>query len=415
MEGGGSDSAALRDTRRSARGVVVSLLLRLLLAEGYLFEWVAAGAVLGFNYGVSSRVDTTLRATPEVRRGLRAFGFRATRAHARRGASARARARDARTRDAQRLHAHTHGARRRRPPSQLTRSSFPLAPQQALASGVVRDAELLYPTTEGTISGSLLFGLSFGLPAALTLFCNLLAAPLPGGRFGAASLARGVRDVHHLMLTILQAYALASTWKIWLNEGVGRERPDWYARVALATSADTTAAEAKKLLAEGRASYPSGHAAYSHTSGAACFWYLASRMRIFRAGGDDAPTRFAFAALMLAVAPVGLATYIGTTRLTDYRHHFSDVNAGTFIGIVAGTLCYALNFRLPGSADEAAHDDAARARTPRGRWGAGGGGQVAAGREAKEEEQELSSPPQVVVRCSDGGAEDSAAADAASA
>jgi membrane-associated phospholipid phosphatase len=267
----------------------------------------------------------------------------------------------------------------------------------AAGAGLVRNAELLYPTTDGTISGSLLFGLSFGLPAALTLACNLVTSPLPGGRFGAASLSRGLRDVHHLLLSILQAYALASTWKIWLNVGVGRERPDWYARVALASSAATSASEAEALLAEGRASYPSGHAAYSHTSGAACFWYLASRLRVFRAG-DDAPTRFAFAALMLAVAPVGLATYVGTTRLTDYRHHFSDVNAGTFIGIVAGTLCYCLNFRLPGSAEEAAHADAARVRTPRGRWAADGGGQAAA--EGEGEEKELTP---VVVSCSNAG------------
>jgi hypothetical protein len=59
---GGGGSVASRAPRN-----VASLLLRLLLAEGYLYEWVAAGAVLGFNYGVSSRVDTTLRVTPEVR------------------------------------------------------------------------------------------------------------------------------------------------------------------------------------------------------------------------------------------------------------------------------------------------------------------------------------------------------------
>jgi hypothetical protein len=119
MEGGGSDSAAPRrgaGTRRSTRSVVVSLLLRLLLAEGYLFEWLAAGAVLGFNYGVSSRVDTTLRATPEVRRGVRAFAaaFVQRVPTPRRGASTRAR--DARTHGTRRLHAHTHGARRRHAP-----------------------------------------------------------------------------------------------------------------------------------------------------------------------------------------------------------------------------------------------------------------------------------------------------------
>jgi hypothetical protein len=53
------------------RGVALQLAL-LLLAEAYLVEWVAAGGVLGINYGVSSRVPYTLRATPEARAQTRA-------------------------------------------------------------------------------------------------------------------------------------------------------------------------------------------------------------------------------------------------------------------------------------------------------------------------------------------------------
>lgn len=242
------------------------------------------------------------------------------------------------------------------------------------------DPSLLFPTTAGTISGSLLFGLSFGLPAALVLLRNLAAldaGALPGGRFGAAAVARGTRDVHHLMLAVLQAYALASCWKIWLNVGVGRERPDWYARVA---SGDAGA------MKEGRASYPSGHAAYSHTSGAVCFWYLASVLGVF-AGRS----RASFALLVVAVAPVGLATYIGTTRLTDYRHHFSDVNAGTFIGLASGTLCYFLHFRaaaLLEGGGAAGAPPAARVRDARGPgWAtAGAVPPLVGGRSAQESE-----------------------------
>ncbi len=235
--------------------------------------------------------------------------------------------------------------------------------QQALPSGeLFRDASLLYPLTEGTISQSLLFGLMFGLPAALAVILNALSAPPRGAaRLSAAALARGLRDVHHLMLSILEAYAWASCFKIWLNVSVGRHRPDWYARVAGGDAAE---------LREGRASYPSGHAAYSHAAGAACFWYLAARLRVFcavhRLSAADAPPRLLFARLVLATAPVGLATAIGTTRLTDYRHNFSDVNAGTVIGLTAGTACYFLNFALPGSA--VADGQHARARRALGRW-----------------------------------------------
>ncbi len=229
--------------------------------------------------------------------------------------------------------------------------------QPAGTAAIVRDASLLHPLHDNTISGSLLFGLVFGLPAALTLLLNVLqSALLPGGRLGALALERGTRDVHHLMLAVLQAYALASCWKIWLNVAVGRQRPDWYARVS---SGDAS------VVDEGRMSYPSGHAAYSHGSGAVCAWYLAARLRVCA----SAATHAQFARLMVAAAPVGLATAIAATRLTDYRHHFSDVNAGAMIGTAAGSACYFLHFApdwAQGDAQKAASN--ARVRARRGRW-----------------------------------------------
>ena len=102
-------------------------------------------------------------------------------------------------------------------------------------------------------------------------------------------------------------------------------------------------------------SYPSGHAAYSHMTGAACCWYLSGRLGVLGAGllpaGTAPPTAAEaaqrpgqFVRCVVALLPVALATFVATTRLTDGVHHFSDVNAGTFIGVVAGTLCYHLNF-----------------------------------------------------------------------
>ena len=238
----------------------------MLLAERALGEWVTAGAVLGLNYGVSSRVPYTLRQTP-------AFS-----------------------------------------------------------------GELSYTSREpNTISGPLLFGLVFGLPAALVLFTSALSRPPDAaGRLGKAAVRRGTREVHMLMLAVLEAYALAGCWKIWLNKAVGRERPDFLSRLASGDAA---------LIADGRASYPSGHAAYSHCAGAVCFWWLAHRLAVFRSRRAESDVLPSFARLLVAVAPVGVATYVSTTRLTDYVHHFSDVNAGVFIGICSGTATYFLNHR----------------------------------------------------------------------
>ena len=270
-------------TLRDAASCVSATLWRLVVSEAYLLEYLAAGLTLGINYGVASRVPVTLRATPD----------------------------------------------------------------QAVGGTLVHDALLMRPYDDNnTISGALLFGLSFGLPAALVLILNILEAPPrnSGGRLGAAAVARGTRDVHHLMLSLLQAYALATCWKNWLNKAVGRQRPDWYGRLATGD---------KAVISEGRASYPSGHAAYSHTSGAVCFWYLAGRLAVLPPhSGSSVPSVWAggqvgggqFFRLLVSLLPVGLATFIATTRLTDGVHHFSDVNAGTFIGIVCGTLSFHLNY-----------------------------------------------------------------------
>jgi hypothetical protein len=142
------------------------------------------------------------------------------------------------------------------------------------ATRPVADPDLLHPYRPNSVSGSVLFVLCFAVPAALVLAANLAsaAAHLPGGRLGAAAVAVGTRDVAHFMLSLFEAYALSSTWKVWLNVAVGRQRPDWYARLATGDAA---------VIAEGRLSYPSGHSAYTHASAAVCALYVAARLRVF--------------------------------------------------------------------------------------------------------------------------------------
>jgi membrane-associated phospholipid phosphatase len=96
------------------------------------------------------------------------------------------------------------------------------------------------------------------------------------------------------------------------------------------------------IIAEGRLSYPSGHSAYTHASAAVCARYVAARLRVF--APDEPPPRAQMARLLLAAAPLGVAGVVAASRLTDYRHHFSDVNAGALIGILSGAACYGMNF-----------------------------------------------------------------------
>jgi hypothetical protein len=136
------------------------------------------------------------------------------------------------------------------------------------------------------------------------LFANAASAAPAGGRFGGAAVAVGTRDVAHFMLSLFEAYALASTWKVWLNVAVGRQRPDWYARLATGD---------ESLINEGRLSYPSGHAAYTHASAAVCTLYIAARLRVFAPGEQQ---RAQMARLLAAAAPLAALTSLLASGMT---------------------------------------------------------------------------------------------------
>ena len=168
------------------------------------------------------------------------------------------------------------------------------------------DPSLSYPDRASTVSGTALYLMVFVLPPGVCLVTHaagqwLAKRPRP--------LSLVLLDFHHTMLSLVEAYALAALWKVSLNRGVGRLRPFWLSLVA----PNPSPAE----LSDGRASYPSGHAAYSHFAGAVTCWWLLSTLGVF----SSSNVRFRFAKLLLASLPVGLATFVAATRIADYKHH----------------------------------------------------------------------------------------------
>lgn len=51
--------------------------------------------------------------------------------------------------------------------------------------------------------------------------------------------------------------------------------------------------------------------------------------------------------LAIALGPIAVATAIAASRLTDYRHHFSDVNAGRRGGRASAVACGRSRSRPP--------------------------------------------------------------------
>uniref|UniRef100_A0A061RWD4 Pa-phosphatase related-family protein n=1 Tax=Tetraselmis sp. GSL018 TaxID=582737 RepID=A0A061RWD4_9CHLO len=174
------------------------------------------------------------------------------------------------------------------------------------------DLSLSYPNTPGTVS-------------AEVLYCSVFLGPLVV--FTIAQMSSGsLKDLHHGCLSVAEALSLAFNVKRWLNL-VGRHRPDWFARVA-AGDAGT-----------GAMSFPSGHAAYSFAAATVMSLYILGKFRVF-----SRPAAGSFPKAVAALLPVAGAGFIAASRLVDYRHDFSDVNAGSFIGICCGAFCYFLNF-----------------------------------------------------------------------
>ncbi|KAH8916976.1 PAP2-domain-containing protein [Atractiella rhizophila] len=136
---------------------------------------------------------------------------------------------------------------------------------------------------------------------------------------------------------------------------VGRPRPDLIDRCqpaagsvnapvyGLVTSAICTRTD---LLTDGFRSFPSGH-----SSGAFCglgylTFYLAGKFHLFDRKGHAIKA-------WIAVIPLFGAAYVAISRTEDYRHHATDVIAGSLLGLVLGYICYRLYY--PGLHERTCH------------------------------------------------------------
>lgn len=176
------------------------------------------------------------------------------------------------------------------------------------------DPAISYPYHPNTVSNTDMMLLTFLLP--LSVFSTF------------ALLKTSWLDWHHASLTLVEGFAVTTGFKQWMNL-VGRLRPNWLASVQ---EGDMDKIES------GRASYPSGHAAYTFLSCTILSLYLCGKLKLFSSGKPS------FAKGLLLCSPMALATFVAMTRITDYKHNPSDVNAGGFIGILCGTFCYFLNY-----------------------------------------------------------------------
>jgi membrane-associated phospholipid phosphatase len=165
-----------------------------------------------------------------------------------------------------------------------------------------------YPYSGETIGIPILFALIIVLPCAVL---SLFALVCPG-------------KIHLCFLYMSLAQVLAITLLVTetLKIAVARPRPNYFAycKYDQGSRECTGPAAAQK---DARVSFPSGHASNAF----ACGTWITLCIR------QLAPAAPELWWLLVQLAPLFAATYIASTRITDYMHHVSDVVGGAVLGI----------------------------------------------------------------------------------
>jgi len=142
-------------------------------------------------------------------------------------------------------------------------------------------------------------------------------------------LHKNKHDVHHAILTlaesILFAYLFTGLGKVL----AGRYRPNYYASVENNGGQD---------FLDGRQSFPSGHSSVSFAGMMFVSLYFAGKVGLFRKNGGQIWKS------LVCLLPLIIAFLIAISRTRDYHHNFSDIVAGSFIGVLSAIYAYFLQY-----------------------------------------------------------------------
>ncbi|KAK9805596.1 hypothetical protein WJX72_006866 [[Myrmecia] bisecta] len=147
-------------------------------------------------------------------------------------------------------------------------------------------------------------------------------------------------EAHNTILACLHAVFATALVTNLIKLGVGRPRPNFMQRCwpgggAPVFDSEGMAACSKDAVdpGEGRKSFPSGHTSWSTSGLGFLTLWLVGKLRCFDGSGH--PWR-----LIVSNIPLGIAAWIGITRLQDYWHHVEDVAVGFGLGLLVAYTFY---------------------------------------------------------------------------
>ncbi|KAL6300545.1 phosphatidic acid phosphatase type 2/haloperoxidase [Sparassis latifolia] len=150
-------------------------------------------------------------------------------------------------------------------------------------------------------------------------------------------------DLHNSVLGLALSLSMTGVITQFVKMTVGRPRPDLIARCipaagavdppyGLATVTICTQTN-KAMLKDGWMSFPSGHSSLSFAGLGFLAFYLSGKLHLFDHRGC-APKAW------LALTPLSGAALVAISRTMDYRHHATDVLAGSLLGIIVAYFSY---------------------------------------------------------------------------
>ncbi|XP_060526508.1 phospholipid phosphatase 5 isoform X1 [Cylas formicarius] len=117
---------------------------------------------------------------------------------------------------------------------------------------------------------------------------------------------------------------------------VGRPRPSFFMRCfpdGYGTDINECTGEIKEIM-DGRKSFPSGYTSFMF----AMMFFIS--LHLFQFLKVKTSHRLKGCRLSLCCAPMLAAILIAASRTSDYHHHYSDVVAGSLIGLVVSSLTF---------------------------------------------------------------------------
>eukprot|EP01064_Diplonema_japonicum_P037046 TRINITY_DN8582_c0_g1_i2.p1 TRINITY_DN8582_c0_g1~~TRINITY_DN8582_c0_g1_i2.p1 ORF type:complete len:309 (+),score=27.00 TRINITY_DN8582_c0_g1_i2:53-928(+) len=156
-----------------------------------------------------------------------------------------------------------------------------------------------------------------------------------------------MHEIHSLALCLAQAVLLAMTITDPMKNYAGRHRPDFVSRLHKylpefngtdPNYLSVVCSSTNHRVWDGMKSFPSGHASMSFAGWVVIALLVSSRIPSY------ARNSIGYWRVLLLCFCLVFPSFVAISRTIDYRHNFSDITAGTLIGVFSGMSVFKLHF-----------------------------------------------------------------------